>query len=131
MRTLFRSFVISSGVVALAMCAAMAETRPRYGETLRIETTSAGFLNPGSYGADDSLSRLMFDTLTAADATGNLQPALATSWQTDAENRRWQFWLRRNVTWHDGAPLAATEVAQSVAAANSTWHVRPVGDSIV
>lgn len=131
MRTLFRSLATSSIIVALATCAAMAETRPKYGDTLRIETSSATFLIPGSYGADDSLSRLMFDTLTATDATGNLQPALATSWQADAEKRRWQFWLRRNVTWHDGAPLASAEVAQSVAAANSAWQVRSVGDSIV
>jgi peptide/nickel transport system substrate-binding protein len=131
MRTLFRSLAISSIVAAFTLCAGMAETRPKYGDTLRIVTSSASFLIPGSYGADDSLSRLMFDTLTASDGTGNLQPALATSWQADGENRRWQFWLRRNVIWHDGAPLAAVEVAQSIAAANTTWHVRPVGDSIV
>jgi MarR-like DNA-binding transcriptional regulator SgrR of sgrS sRNA len=117
--------------VLLAAGAAQAETRPKYGETLRIDTRSSAFLMPGSYDADDSLSRLIFDTLTMVDANGNLQPALATSWQGDAANRRWQFWLRRNITWHDGAPLAATEVAQAIAAANPAWQVRSVGDSIV
>jgi peptide/nickel transport system substrate-binding protein len=115
-------------VLALA---AMAEMRPRYGDTLRIETRSAAFLTPSSYGADDTLSRLVFDTLTTVDANGTVEPAVATSWQSGNDNRRWQFWLRRNAVWHDGAPLIATDVAQIIGAANASWHVRPVGDSIV
>src|ERR1700761_6941494 len=118
MRMPFRALAISSAVVVLMWSAGFAETRPRYGETLHIETRSAAFLNPGSYGADDSLSRLIFDTLTMVDAAGNLEPGLATAWQADASFRRWQFWLRRNVTWHDGATLSPAGVAQAVNNAN-------------
>ena len=131
MRIPFRLLAIGSVAAVLAAGAARAETRPRYGDTLRIETRSAAFLTPGSYGADDSLSRLIFDTLTTVDANGNVQPALATSWQANTERTRWQFWLRRSVSWHDGALLTTSEVAQIIAAANAGWKVRTVGDSVL
>lgn len=131
MRTALRSLAISSVAAVLLAASALAETRPQYGGTVRIETRSAAFMMPGSYGADDTLSRLIFDTLTATDASGNLHPALATTWQGSEDARRWQFWLRTNASWHDGAPLTATDVAQIIAAANSSWRVRAVGDSIV
>jgi len=117
--------------IVMLVSVARAEVRPRYGDTLRVETRSAAFLIPGSYGADDSLSRLIFDTLTTTDESGNVEPGLATTWQADADKKRWQFWLRRNVAWHDGAPLVATEVAQIIGAVNEKWKVHPVGDSVV
>lgn len=131
MCTALRSLAISSVVGVLLATSALAETRPQYGGTVRIETRSSAFLAPGSYGADDTLSRLIFDTLTVSDASGNLQPALATTWQGSEDSRRWQFWLRTNAMWHDGAPVTATDVAQIIAAANGSWRVRAVGDSIV
>jgi peptide/nickel transport system substrate-binding protein len=131
MRTAFRSFAISSVAALLMAGMALGETRPRYGDTLRIETRSAAFLTPGSYGGDDSLSRLLFDTLTTVGMNGAIEPALATMWQGSEDGRRWQFWLRRNVVWHDGAPLTPEDVAQIVGAANASWRVHAVGDSVV
>jgi peptide/nickel transport system substrate-binding protein len=127
----FRSLVISSVVAVLVVAAAKAETRPRYGDMLRIETRSAAFVTPGSYGADDSLSRLIFDTLTVIDARGTVQPALATTWQGDTGAKHWQFWLRQNVVWHDGVPVSAADIVQAIATANPTWHPRAAGDSVV
>jgi peptide/nickel transport system substrate-binding protein len=37
------------------------------------------------------------------------RPALAESWQR-LDDRRWRFALRRDATWHDGAPFTAADV---------------------
>jgi len=41
--------------------------------------------------AGGNLARLLFDTLVTLDDRGIAQPGLATSWQSDASNQRWQF----------------------------------------
>ena len=44
------------------------------------------------------------------DDHGQPRPALAISWEHDAQSRRWQFRLRPGVKFHDGTPLAPASV---------------------
>lgn len=60
--------------------------------------------------------RLVFSGLTRFDAQGNLKPDLATSWQVSPDGRTYTFKLRKNVTWHDGMPFTAQDVAFTLAA---------------
>ena len=46
-----------------------------------------------------NLFALMFDTLVSLDEQGKPEPALASSWQAEPGNQRWQFFLRRGVTF--------------------------------
>jgi len=39
------------------------------------------------------------------------QPALATSWDTTNQGKTWTFHMRDGVTWSDGQPLTAADVA--------------------
>jgi ABC-type transport system substrate-binding protein len=128
---LFRRLAISSAIVVLTLMAAHGETRPRYGETLRIETRSAAFLTPGSYGADESLSRLIYDTLVTLNTSGTPEPALATNWQSSPDFRHWQFTLRRDVVFHDGRTLTADDVVVSLRAVNPAWRVRSLANTVV
>jgi peptide/nickel transport system substrate-binding protein len=120
----------------LVATAARTETRPQYGGTLRVMMRiTPATLDPADRAQPDSLprrnlTRLMFDTLVSMDNVGRIQPALATSWQAESGNQRWQFWLRRNVKFHDGTPLTAEVAAASLRAANPTWRVYGSGDSI-
>jgi peptide/nickel transport system substrate-binding protein len=77
------------------------------------------------------ISPLMFEGLTRFDTHGRLQPVLATRWQGDSANQRWQLWLRAGVKFHDGTPLTAETVAASLRAANSGWAVSVDGDSVI
>jgi ABC-type transport system substrate-binding protein len=108
---------------------APAETRPRYGGTLRVE------LRAEWTSAANPLRSLVFENLTTVDGAGNPQPQLATSWESQNGDRRWQFWLRRNVKFHDGTPLTATAAANllmSTECETCPWRsVRAVGDSVV
>ncbi len=81
--------------------------------------------------ARQNLIRLVFDTLVSTDAQGKLQPGLAVSWRSESGNQRWQFWLRKNVKFHDGSPLTPEAVAASLRTGNPDWTVLVAGDSVV
>ncbi len=118
---------VVSLAVALAVPAA-ARTRPRYGGTLRVESQSDALSSP-----DAPARRLLFDTLTQTDASGEVLPGLATRWEAQSANHRWQFYLRNGVRFHDGSPLTAEAVVQSLSAAcaNCRWRARAAGDSVI
>ena len=65
---------------------------------------------------DQDLSTLVFDGLTALDEAGRLQPALASGWDVSEDGSQYEFRLREDVLWHDGAPFTATDVAFTVQA---------------
>ncbi len=123
--------------VSLLAVAAEGATHPHYGGTLRIAVSAAPMsLDPADRNQADSvvrrsLSRLVFDTLVILDGRGTPQPALATSWQSEPGNQRWQFSIRPGVIFHDGAPLSADAVAASLRAANPNWKVFAAGDAVV
>jgi peptide/nickel transport system substrate-binding protein len=72
-----------------------------------------GFPSPyGHYDRGPGILRMsfLFDTLIWRDAEGFV-PALAGSWEYIGEETAYLFELRPNVTWHDGEPFTAEDVA--------------------
>lgn len=65
---------------------------------------------------DQDLSVLVFDGLTRLDETGQVAPALALDWEVSEDGTVYDFRLRPDVTWHDGAPFTAGDVAFTVQA---------------
>jgi peptide/nickel transport system substrate-binding protein len=59
---------------------------------------------------DRELVALLFDGLTRYE-DGELVPALAESWTVSEDGRTVRFTLRDDVTWHDGEPFTAADVA--------------------
>jgi peptide/nickel transport system substrate-binding protein len=55
----------------------------------------------------------IYEPLVAPDDTLKLVPSLAASWDKPEPNR-WRFHLRQGVSFHDGAPFTATDVAFSL-----------------
>jgi len=125
------------GASACLAVGALAGTRPHYGGTLRLAMREApASLDPANSRQPDSvttrsLSRLMFDTLVILDGHGQPLPALSSSWQVEPGNQRWQFSIRRGVTFQDGTAVSPDAVAASVRSANPNWKVFPVGDAVV
>lgn len=62
---------------------------------------------------DESVSRLIFSSLLRVDG-GNIIPDLAESWQVSPEGLIYTFKLKQNITFHDGAPLLASDVLYTV-----------------
>jgi MarR-like DNA-binding transcriptional regulator SgrR of sgrS sRNA len=119
---------------SLLLGSAAAATRPHYSGNLRVMVRSApGSLDPANLaGTVDgrNIARLLFDTLTTLDDRGIVQPGLASSWQSDPENRNWQFALRPGVTFCDGSPLTPESAAASLRTGNPAWHVLAGNNSV-
>lgn len=60
---------------------------------------------------DRRVGELVFSSLLTLDADDNIIPALAESYEVSEDNLKITFKLRRNVTWHDGKPFTAKDVA--------------------
>ncbi len=76
-----------------------------------------GALEPGAAleGPDLLIARQVFDTLVRYTEGGSdLEPGLAVQWQPSRDGLTWSFRLRENVSFHDGTPLTAQHVAQSL-----------------
>lgn len=130
----FPLLVASSVLCALSASAA---TRPRYGGALHVEMRAAptsldpaDFNQPDWLGARDIFS-LMFDTLISLDEAGRPEAALASSWEVEPGSQRWQFFLRRGVTFHDGSAVTPEAVAASLRRTNPTWRVFSEGEAVV
>lgn len=67
------------------------------------------------YPWQQALGYLLYDSLTTKDEFGNLIPGLATEWDT-TDPTKTILKIREGVTFHDGTPLKAADVAYSIAA---------------
>ncbi len=127
-------------LVAASAClavSALASTRPHYGGTLRLAMRAAPTsLDPADSSQPDSfairsLSRLVFDTLVVLDGRGQPQPEMSSSWQAEPGNQRWQFSIRRGVTFQDGTAVSPDAVAASLRSVNPNWKVFASGEAVV
>jgi ABC-type transport system substrate-binding protein len=132
--TAFPLLVASSLLWAAGSSAAV---RPHYGGILHVEMRAAPVsLDPADsiqtdwFGVRD-LCSLMFETLISLDDQGKPQPKLASSWQADPGSQRWQFFLRRGITFQDGAPVTPDVVAASLRRTNPTWKVFSEGEAVI
>ena len=77
----------------------------------------------------------LFEGLTETSwLNDRVEPALAESWSHSDDGLTWTFNLRRDVTWHDGRPFTARDVAftfnriiyndEIPASARATFHFR-------
>ncbi len=99
-------------LAAFAMCVAA----PLGAQTLDIGIGGAiTSVDPHFYNAapNNSLSMHIFDRLVERDAKAQPYPGLAASWRPVSETV-WEFKLRPGVTWHDGKPFTADDVAFTI-----------------
>lgn len=108
------------GAAASALLGAMAPTGVVAQERKRLTVGMSGFppaVEPVLYNhtATRRVAPQMFDTLIAFDHARNmaLRPALAERWERLSE-RALRLSLRRGVTFHDGSPFTAEDVAFSL-----------------
>jgi peptide/nickel transport system substrate-binding protein len=61
------------------------------------------------------IARQVFDTLVqSADGSSDVEPALAERWTVSRDGLLWTFRLRAGVMFHDGSPLTAQHVVDSL-----------------
>jgi peptide/nickel transport system substrate-binding protein len=98
-------------VVALVLLLASCVQRPEADTLVMIIESSPANLDPrvGTDAQSERIGKLIFDSLLARDDHFNLQPSLAERWEIP-DPLTYIFHLRRDVRFHDGAPLTARDV---------------------
>jgi peptide/nickel transport system substrate-binding protein len=83
--------------------------------TLRVGTTYIwDTANPTFGWYNYALRYLLYDTLVEETKLATLEPGLAESWQVSDDGLVWTFKIRDGVTFNDGTPLTAEDVAWSL-----------------
>ncbi|MCP3923475.1 MAG: ABC transporter substrate-binding protein [Desulfobacterales bacterium] len=107
---LFISFVLYLGT-------ALGEPVPKKGGELFIaQNADAVSLDPARITESESgkISGNIYEGLVGYhDDSTEVQPKLATSWETSRDGKKWIFHLRKGVRFHDGTPFNAEAVAFS------------------
>ena len=119
-RRQFLRLASTAGVVGLlAACgttAAPLETKvtSQSTGTLRLvhtlEWAGKEVLHPASPVRFFPTIELLYNGLVRLDQAGQLKPELAESWKSNDAATEWTFALRKNVTFHNGAPFTAKDV---------------------
>jgi peptide/nickel transport system substrate-binding protein len=89
---------------------------PVRGGDLRLFVRSAdlGNFSPVSFRQDFQVACSLYDPLVWLDeVTCEPKPCLASKWQWSSDGLKLSFTIRDDVTWHDGSPLTAADVAFS------------------
>lgn len=117
MRSSF-SMVALIGAVACAGTASAQDSAPTPGGTLIYgRGMDAVGLDPAheSDGESFKICDNVYEGLVRfSDVDTEVEPCLATSWQTSDDGREWTFHLRPGVTFHCGDPLDAEAVAYTM-----------------
>ena len=83
--------------------------------TLRVGTTYIwDSANPTFSWYGYSIRYLLYDTLSEWTALDTFEPGLAEEWSVSDDGLVWTFKIREGVTFHDGSPCTAEDVAWSL-----------------
>lgn len=95
-------------------CLALGLGAPAAAQTLRIglqqEPTVLDPTVDATASIDGMLAHNLYESLTTVDATGAVQPDLATDWQISEDGLTYTFHLAAGVRFHDGTEFDAEDV---------------------
>ncbi|WP_026673413.1 staphylopine-dependent metal ABC transporter substrate-binding lipoprotein [Alkalihalobacterium bogoriense] len=114
-------FVLSLGL--LMACTTVEETGTDSSEDEKSEIVYAAAndindMNPHLYTGSMPAQGMIFESLVENTAEG-IQPLLAESWKISDDGKVYTFYLREDVTFHDGEPFNADAVKQNIEAVQS------------
>lgn len=113
--TWYGSAPASPQAAPLATTATLAARAERGDVEARIVGSAPATWDPAAqsdYGSATTIAQV-FEGLTAVDAGGVVQPALAASWTVEAGGGRIVFTLRPGIAYADGTPITAADVVTS------------------
>ena len=121
--------VLIIGAGASAQPAHKAAPGPVYGGTLNLATqTPPQKLDPAQVSdvVSSQFNYLIYNNLVSyATTSSKIVPALATSWTHNANGTVWVFNLRKGVTFSNGDPFTATDVAFTLTRINEAVTASP------
>lgn len=102
--------------------------QPTYGGTLRnVLDRDPGSCDQSVVAGGDRVSGNacggMLNGLLKMTTNDAIEPDLAERWESATDGKTWTFYLRKNVSWHDGRPFGADDVVYNF----SRWMNPPKG----
>jgi len=128
------------GVAGAFASRANASTQPQFGGTLRVQISErVTTIDPRQWPSESTkadvserVNSLVFDRLVRLDDKAGLQPALAISWEHDAQAKRWLFRIREGVKFSDGTALTPAIAAMALQQLlGVSFDVSATADSVV
>src|SRR5438552_7109865 len=108
----------AGALVAVVAALATPFSAEAQGALLRVGLPSIpAVLDPATAldGTVPLITRQIFETLVQyREGSSDVEPGLATSWTVSRDGLQWTFRIRDGVRFHDGTPLAARHVAESL-----------------
>jgi oligopeptide transport system substrate-binding protein len=91
-----------------------------------------GTLDPEAAADSFSLEVLgdLYEGLTAESADGAIVPGVAASWTVDSTGTRYEFHLRRDARWSNGAPVHAQDFVNAWQRVVDPKQASPVADNL-
>ncbi|AGT10713.1 ABC transporter substrate-binding protein [Paracoccus aminophilus] len=123
--TLSRRLLLGSAAAAVltrgfggAALAETADPAPVSGGTVTFNVGSEPptLISATNTGAAMHITAKVVEGLLSYDTDFNPQPQLATDWEVSPDGLTYTFKLREGVSWHDGKPFTAEDVAFSILA---------------
>lgn len=116
-----RLLVLGAAIGLAALVGTVAAWQPSNAAAARNAVTvfspgaSGATLDPAAQSDQGSaqVDSQLFESLTAVDSSEHVQPALASSWESQEGGKRVIFHLRSGLTFSDGSPLTAADVVKS------------------
>ncbi len=102
--------MMGTGVTAFAEEAA---AEPVYGGTLNVTGGSVTYLDPQFESADEPMSRHIFETVLSLDGDYNVHPGVC-NYEVSDDSLTITLTVRDGVTFHNGDPVTAEDVAASL-----------------
>ncbi|WP_372623555.1 ABC transporter substrate-binding protein [Falsiroseomonas sp.] len=103
--------IVTSLLAALAFAAVGPASAPAQNLAIAVQQEPTSIDPHFHYAApNNQVARHVFDNLIHTDARLQPMPGLAESWRV-VDDRTWEFRLRRGVSFHDGSPFTAEDVA--------------------
>ncbi|MCP2727567.1 ABC transporter substrate-binding protein [Limnofasciculus baicalensis] len=98
--------------IVLVSCVQVHLTPKTIPESQIIVSTSAepSTFNPQLMQEGSGILTFLYEGLIRENGEGEIQPALAESWQISQDSKQIIFNLRKNLKWSDGVPLNADDV---------------------
>lgn len=118
--SLQRQLVGTTSVLTMLTLAACSGTLgEQAGEATYTHVVPSALMNEWDpaqmYTREPTAMRNVYETLTYYDSENEeVQPLLATDWESSEDGLDWMFQLRDDVTFHSGEPLTAEAVAESI-----------------
>ncbi|MCP9488408.1 MAG: ABC transporter substrate-binding protein [Solirubrobacteraceae bacterium MAG38_C4-C5] len=113
-RTFLQGSAAAVGALYLSSCGGGEEEEGQEEPvTLILPGEDVGLPSPFTYmrGPGYILTSYIYDTLLWKDASGEYLPWIASGYEVSEDGRMYTFTVRDGISWHDGRPLTAQDVA--------------------